>query len=330
MELARNLCPVADLEGEASPACAADAFAQAVAAGLTGARKSLPPWMLYDDVGADLFEQITALPEYYLTRTERAILTARAGEMLDAAGAPRGVAELGAGSASKTRVLIEAMLAQRDTATYFPVDVSPALPEVAQELRQRYPRLTVNPISARYPEQLGWLRSVPRRRLVLFLGSSIGNYDRHEAAGLLRAVRGQLTTGDALLLGTDLVKPASVLVPAYDDAQGVTARFNKNVLARINRELGGNFDLDGFRHLVRWNPALARMELYLCSQRDQVVPIDRLHLRVRFARGELLHTENSHKFTLPSVRALLLEAGFALERSWSDPADLFALHLARA
>jgi dimethylhistidine N-methyltransferase len=330
MELARKFRPVAAPHVDVAVPSSAEAFAQAVATGLTGAAKTLPPWMLYDDVGSDLFEQITDLPEYYLTRTERAILTERAGEMLDAAGAPRGVAELGAGSASKTRVLLEALLAQRESATYFPVDVSPSLPEVAEELRRRYPQLTVNPISARYPEELGWLRSVPRRRLVLFLGSSIGNYDRHDAAALLRGVRAQLATGDALLLGTDLVKPASVLVPAYDDAQGVTARFNKNVLARINRELGGHFDLDAFRHLVRWNPALARMELYLCSERDQVVAIEGLHLRVRFTRGELLHTENSHKFTADSVRSLLLEAGFALEQSWSDPAQLFALHLARA
>ena len=318
---------------DADQLLADDAFARAVVTGLSGCPKSLPPWMLYDDAGSDLFEQITRLPEYYLTRTERAILTRHAAEMLEAAGSPRGIAELGAGSASKTRLLLEALLAQPGTEavpSYYPVDVSPSLPEVAAQLRARYPRLAVNPISARYPEEMSWLRMVPRRRLVLFLGSSIGNYDRNEAADLLRSVRAQLSTGDALLLGTDLVKPQSVLVPAYDDAQGVTARFNKNVLARINRELGGAFDLEAFRHVVRWNPVQARMELYLQSERDQVVAIERLRMSVRFARGELLHTENSHKFTPSSVRSLLLEAGFLLERSWSDPARLFALHLGRA
>ena len=308
----------------------AAAFGEAVAAGLGKYPKSLPPWMLYDQVGADLFEQITRLPEYYLTRTERAILLEHAPAMIEAAGAPAGVAELGAGSAIKTRILLSALLEAREHATYFPVDVSPALPEVAADLETRFPRLLVSPVQARYPEEMRWLRAVPRRRLVLFLGSSIGNYDRHEATALLRSVRSQLSTGDALLLGTDMVKPASVLVPAYDDAQGVTARFTKNLLARMNRELAANFDLFAFTHHVRWNPRLARMELYLRSEKEQVVELPRLDLQVRFGRGELLHTENSHKFSDEAVRSMLHAAGFQLEQSWSDPAGLFALHLGRA
>lgn len=314
----------------AAPPEGLDAFAEAVSAGLGSHPKRLPPWMLYDDAGSELFELITRLPEYYLTRTERRILSAHAADMVEAAGLPAAVAELGAGSASKTTLLLSALLSRRQRASYYPVDISPALPAVAARLRGRFPSLEVTPVRARYPEELGWLRSVPGPRLVLFLGSSIGNYDRHEATALMRAVRAQLSPGDALLLGTDLVKPASVLVPAYDDASGVTARFNKNLLVRMNRELGADFELQSFRHHVRWNAAEARMELYLRSEIDQVVRLRRLGQTVRFSRGELLHTENSHKFTAEAVRSMLLEAGFLLERSWSDEGSLFALHLGRA
>ena len=184
-----------------------DPLGAVVLQGLTASPKRLPPWLLYDDAGSALFEEITRLPQYYLTRTERSILGLHAGSIMKSAGRPAVMVELGAGSASKTCLLLSAWLAQQRHATYVPVDVSPALPEVADQLRSRFPRLTVNPVSARYPEQLDWLASLPGPRLVLFLGSSIGNYDRAEALGLMRALRVQLRPGDALLLGTDLVKP---------------------------------------------------------------------------------------------------------------------------
>jgi L-histidine Nalpha-methyltransferase len=331
MELARHKlkAPVPPSAGET-----AAQIASVVARGLTAARKSLPPWLLYDDAGSALFEQITELPEYYLTRTERALLAEHAAAMVAAASRsappPLSLVELGAGSAVKTRLLLEALLAHQGRASYFPVDVSPSLEQVAAGLRRRFCGLEVTPVSARYPEQLGWLRAVARRRWVLFLGSSIGNYERPEAVALLRAVRAELAPGDALLLGTDLVKPEAVLVPAYDDAAGVTARFNKNILARLNRELDAEFEPDAFSHHVRWNADESRMELYLRSDVDQLVHIGALRLTVRFARGELLHTENSHKFDLDDVRAMLAEAGFALETSWTDAQSWFALHLCRA
>lgn len=300
-----------------------------VADGLRASPKRLPPWLLYDDAGSALFEEITRLPEYYLTRTERAILGANAAAILQAAGDPAVMVELGAGSASKTRLLLQAWLAMQPRARYVPVDVSPSLAQVADELRAELPGLTVSPVSARYPEQLGFLLRLPRPRLVLFLGSSIGNYDRADALDLLTALRASLSPGDGLVLGTDLVKPDSVLVPAYDDRAGVTARFNKNLLHRLNRELGASFDPDDFAHHVRWNTEHCRMELFLRSLTDQLVTIDRLGITVRFARGELLHTENSHKFTVPGVRTLLAEAGFELETTWSDRRRWFALHLAR-
>src|SRR5829696_2382499 len=186
-----------------------------------------------------------------------------------AAGEPAVMVELGAGSASKTRLLLEAWLARQSHPRYVPVDVSPALDQMAADLRADLPGLMVTPVSARYPEELDWLPRLRGPRLVLFLGSSIGNYDRADALALLRAVRMQLSPGDAFLLGTDLVKPAEVLVPAYDDPAGVTARFNKNLLERLNRELGAHFDLDDFAHHVRWNAGCSRMELYLRSLTDQ-------------------------------------------------------------
>lgn len=326
MDLARDL-------SSAEPVGAHhDAVAAAVFDGLHATPKRLPPWMLYDKAGAALFEDITRLPEYYLTRTERSLLATHAADMIEAAAESDDrltMVELGAGSADKTRLLLKALLDRQTTGTFCPVDVSPELPAVAAELRAELPGLEVVPVSARYPEELGWLRKVPGRRLVLFLGSSIGNYDSADSLALLRGVRRELRTGDALLLGTDLVKPADVLVPAYDDAAGVTAQFNKNVLARINRELGGRFDLEAFSHHVRWNPRESRMELYLRSHHDQIVCIDRLRMRVRFAAGELLHTENSHKFTVPRVGRLVHEAGFDLEETWTDERGWFALHLAR-
>jgi L-histidine Nalpha-methyltransferase len=330
MELARHKLKGDSAAPEAAAGDSAAQVAAVVARGLGAAHKSLPPWLLYDDAGSALFEEITELPEYYLTRTERALLGTHARAMVAAAGPPLSVVELGAGSAVKTELLLQALLARQGRGCYYPVDVSPALGEVAAGLRRRYCSLEVTPVSARYPEQLGWLRAVPRRRWVLFLGSSIGNYERPEAVALLRAVRAELAPGDALLLGTDLVKPASVLLPAYDDAAGVTAAFNKNLLARLNRELDAEFELEAFSHHVRWNAGESRIELHLRSEVDQLVHIGALRMTVRFARGELLHTENSHKFDEDGVRTMLAEAGFGLETTWSDERRWFALHLCRA
>ena len=306
-----------------------DPVAQTVRAGLARTPKALPPWLFYDDAGSELFEAITGLPEYYPTRTERAILTDFAQQMLDAAGEDLTVVELGAGSADKTQILLEALLARQDRATFVPVDVSPALPAVAEALREKYPGLSVVPISARFPGELEWLAEVPGRRLVLFLGSSIGNYTPHEAQALLEGVRQGLREGDVFLLGTDLVKSRELLLAAYDDSQGVTAAFNKNMLARINRELGGRFDLDAFQHVVKWNTRERRIEIYLHSQRDQKVAIRDLGMVVRFSQGELLHTENSHKFTVDGVRALMEAAGFECAQTWMDARRWFALTLGR-
>ena len=305
------------------------AVARAVAEGLLRADKRLPPWLLYDQRGSALFEEITELPEYYPTRTERAILAAHAGEMIDAAGTPVAIAELGAGTATKTRLLLEALLQRQPRAAYVPIDVSASALAIAQAALAPVRGLSVHPMVGRYPEELGVLDAIPGRRLLLFLGSNLGNYDPEPARALLAAVRARLRPGDALLIGTDLRKPARVLIPAYDDAAGVTARFNKNVLARLNRELGAEFDLPAFRHVVRWNSAASRVELYLESMRAQRVWLGALGASAQFAAGERIHTESSYKFTRAGLRELFRAAGFEWERSWHDERRWFAVHLLR-
>jgi dimethylhistidine N-methyltransferase len=306
------------------------AVAVDVRAGLFSRPKRLPPWLFYDAIGSELFEEITRLPEYYLTRTELGILRENADAIIEQAGAPAALVELGAGSATKTRALIAPLLARHPRATYLPIDVSPtALAEAARQLRETFPSLAIHPVVAKYPEELGFLSRAPHPRLVLFLGSNIGNYEPAEGTSLLRAFREHLLPGDTLLLATDLRKDPAVLVPAYDDAAGVTARFNKNVLARLNRELGARFDLDAFRHVARWNARASRMEMHLESEAAQSVPIAALGLSVSFRAGEGIHTENSYKFTERMVRRMLKTAGFTWQRTFTDARRWFAVHLAR-
>jgi L-histidine N-alpha-methyltransferase len=305
------------------------AVAAAVRAGLAKPRKSLPPWLLYDAMGSALFEEITALPEYYLTRTERAILQESSDEIISAAGLPLEIVELGAGSATKTSLLLEALLARQPTALYTPVDVSATALRLAVAELRRFRRLHVRPIQARYPDELVLPERSAERRLVVFLGSNIGNYEPSEARALLAGVRARLEPGDAFLLGADLAKSPRLLRPAYDDAAGVTARFNLNVLTRLNRELGAGFDLARFRHVVKWNAAASRMELYVESTVAQTVPIRALGTKVTFGRGERIHTESSYKLTRSALRGLLVDAGFKPEAKWYDGRGWFGLFLAR-
>ncbi len=305
------------------------AIAPEVREGLTRSPKSLPPKLFYDAEGSALFEEITRLPEYYLTRTERAILEANAEAICRRAGDNLALIELGAGSADKTQVLIGELLRRQLRVLYAPLDISPAALQQAQKsLAARFDgRLAVHPIVADIAD-LTAIRATPEPRLVLYIGSSLGNLDKSEAVSLLRRIRAVLNSRDHLLLGTDLVKSPAALLPAYDDAAGVTERFNKNILARINRELGGRFDLDAFRHVAVWNALQSRIEIYLESCREQTVWIDALRLAVRFAAGERLHTENSHKYTIPGVQALLAATGFRPECAWTDGSLYYAVHLA--
>jgi L-histidine Nalpha-methyltransferase len=306
------------------------AYAEEVYKGLTDSPKTLPCKLFYDSAGSTLFEEITRLPEYYLTRTELQILREDAREMARAAGDGITVVELGAGTAAKTCTLLQALSQRQLRVPYLPVDISPdALKEARERVEVQCPQVSVRPVIADFSQGFAFLRDIPGRKLVLYLGSSIGNFNPEAAVEMLTHIRMQLDQRDALLLGTDLVKEPSTLVPAYNDAQGVTEQFNKNILQRLNRELGADFNLDFFRHIACWNPQQSRVEIYLESLRAQLVAIPSLKLCVRFANGERIHTENSYKYTLGMVHDMLEPAGFGLTHTWFDQRKWFALHLAR-
>ncbi|MFI7407560.1 L-histidine N(alpha)-methyltransferase [Streptomyces sp. NPDC049627] len=309
------------------PEDATDAALRAdVLKGLTGTPKTLPPKWFYDAQGSELFEQITALPEYYPTRAEREILIDRAGEIAAATGA-RTLVELGSGSSEKTRYLIDALTGLH---TYVPVDVSEsALTQAGQALIEERPGLDVHALIADFTAGLT-LPDTPGPRLVAFLGGTIGNLLPAERAAFLASVRALLSPGDALLLGTDLVKDERVLVEAYDDAAGVTAAFNKNVLAVINRELGADFDPGAFDHVALWDAEREWIEMRLRSRTAQTVKVPALDLAVDFAAGEEMRTEVSAKFRKEGVRAELSAAGLELAHWWTDRQGRFALSLSVA
>lgn len=300
-------------------------------AGLSMRPKSLPSKLFYDAVGSRLFEKITRLPEYYLTRSELEILQDHAAEFAGmAASKNMAIIELGAGTAAKTATLLTTMAARSAAVHYVPVDISPAaLQKAQQQLQSCGGKIRVQPMVVDFSDGFGFLRRIPGRKLVLYLGSSIGNLRQDAAIAMLSEVRAELTEGDALLLGTDLVKAPEILLPAYDDAQGVTAAFNKNLLRRLNREFSANFDLDAFRHSAIWNAAQSRIEIYLVSERAQRVRLGVLRREIAFAAGERLHTEDSCKYTIPAVRHMLGAAGFQLVHTWLDRRGWFALHWAQ-
>ncbi len=305
-------------------------IAEDVISGLSRQPKSLPPKLFYDKAGSALFECITKLPEYYLTRTETAILQSSADTMAVATGPITSLVELGAATSRKTRILISAFLRHAPGFWFSPVDISLA-PLRAGELaiRRRFPEVRYRSILTDFMKDLSFLRELPPPRLVLYLGSSIGNLDPMPAITFLTRLRRALQPGDALLLGTDMRKSPEILIPAYDDKCGITAAFNKNILTRINRELGGHFAVGQFRHLARWNDRESRMEIYLESAVRQSVRIDLLDSVIEFERGELIHTENSYKYSEAMVDWLLDSAGFVREKTWVDEGRWFAEHLAR-
>ena len=303
--------------------------------GLASQPKTLSPWLFYDSAGSLLFEAITELPEYYLTRTERSILADHAEEIVAAAAGDREltIIELGAGTATKTSLLLKAAVQRQGSITYHAIDVShTALAEAKATLESELPGVRVEPTVADYTDGLEQISNAGgfARRLVLYIGSSIGNFSPEEALDLLRRVRTQLGSGDGLLLGVDLVKEKDLLLAAYNDSSGVTADFNKNVLTRINRELSANFELNRFSHKAVWNASRSRVEMHLESLLAQQVSIAALGLDLRFARGETIHTENSYKFTPERVAALLNQAGFAVEEQWTDRQGWFGVCLATA
>lgn len=312
--------------------------------GLTARPRTLAPWLFYDEAGSRLFEQITALPEYYLTRVERGIFSDHADEILrEAAGEEKQqltLIELGAGTAAKTGVLLAAVIRQQGSVIYQPVDVSETALELAsRNIQANFPGVSVRCQVADYtrePLPLDRLRGL--RTLALYIGSSIGNFSPEAARSLLRNVRAQLLPGDKLLLGTDLGpgphKDVATLLAAYNDGAGMTAAFNRNVLVRLNRELGADFDPQGFAHRAIWNAKLSRIEMHLVSLTAQRVHIPANSagsaLVLDFESGETVHTENSYKFTPASIQALLAAADFAVANAWQDPQQLFSVTLATA
>jgi L-histidine N-alpha-methyltransferase len=299
-----------------------------VRAGLREQPRTLPPKWFYDKVGSDLFTEITRLPEYYPTRAEAEILRTRADAIAFHSGAAT-VIELGSGSSEKTRLLLDALTRHGTLRRYVPVDVSAdALADAAHALIGDYADLTVHGVVADFTEHLQLLPDTPGPRLMVFLGGTIGNLEPADRAVFLHAVRDGLRPGDHLLLGTDLVKSPSVLVPAYDDAAGVTARFNRNVLAVINRELAADFDVESFEHVAIWDDREQWIEMRLRARGPQQVYIADLDLRVALADGEEIRTEISAKFTADRVRAELGTAGLGVRHWWTDDAGRFALSLA--
>lgn len=319
------------LERDDAPASSdhVPAFRADVIAGLSAARKSIPARWLYDRRGSELFEAITLLPEYYPTRTETALLERHVGDMARLAGPGRAVVEFGSGSATKTPLLLAAVA----PACYVPIDISGEfLREAAGGLASRFPGLPIHPIEADFTRAITLPGAVGKApRLGFFPGSTIGNLSASNAVDLLRAMAGTLMAGTAgegalLLIGMDRVKDRQELIAAYDDAQGVTAAFNLNLLARINHELGADIPIDAFGHKIVWNDHEARIEMHLEARRDLSFTVGRRSFQMR--RGETIHTENSHKYGPRSASLLLAAGGWTVLREWTDTDNRFALLLA--
>jgi L-histidine Nalpha-methyltransferase len=295
--------------------------------GLSSSPKSLPPKWFYDSVGSDLFDQITRLPEYYPTRAEAEILRAQSAEIALVAGADT-LVELGSGTSEKTRILLAALNDAGTLRRFVPFDVDAnVLSAAGAAIQCEYPDIEIAAVCGDFEEHLS---EIPDggRRLFVFLGSTIGNLTPEPRAEFLATLAGVMRPGDSLLLGTDLVKDTGRLVAAYDDPAGVTARFNRNVLAVVNRELDADFDIDAYRHVARWNGEQERMEMYLRAERAQRVNIAALDLTVEFAAGEEILTEVSCKFRPDAVAAELARAGLRGTRWWTDDAGDFGLSLA--
>jgi L-histidine N-alpha-methyltransferase len=313
-------------------------FANDVARCLASKTKYLSPKYLYDKVGSQLFEQICLQPEYYLTRTEASILNKHAPLISKLAGSNIKIIELGSGSSSKTAILLSYLSSQKKRIYYFPIDISSSiLTESERKLKSQFPNASIIGIRSDYETgidraaaeciAIGSNKNIPYTNLVLFLGSSIGNFEFKEAQSLLRSVREKIHTNDFLLIGFDLQKEESVLNAAYNDKAGMTAKFNLNLLARINRELGGNFELRKFEHCAFYSHERHRIEMHLVSKTDQQLYIGALGKTFAIREGESIHTENSYKYSLSQIAALAEDCGFTVEKNFTDEKRWFDLAL---
>ncbi len=301
---------------------------EALIAGLDRPDKSISPKYFYDETGSQLFEQITRLPEYYLTDTELQIMEAHVDEMTALIGPSASLIEFGSGSSLKTQMLLQHM---RAPAAYVPVDISEDhLLASQRRISEKFPDIEVLPVAADFtrPFDLPEPSVMPLRNVVYFPGSTIGNFEDEDALDLMRVMREEARDGGALLIGADLQKDASVIHAAYNDGDGVTARFNLNMLEHLNREFGAQFDIDAFEHRASYDEEQGRVVMQLVSQRDQVVRID--DARIAIARGEAITTEYSHKYTLDGFADMVAAAGFSTERTWTDANDWFSVHYCTA
>jgi L-histidine Nalpha-methyltransferase len=313
-------------------------FANDVARCLASKNKYISPKYLYDKVGSQLFEQICLQPEYYLTRTETSILNKHAPLISKLAGSNIKIIELGSGSSSKTAILLSHFSSQKKRIYYFPIDISSSiLIESERKLKSQFPNASIIGIRSDYETgidraaaecmAIGNNKNIPHTKLVLFLGSSIGNFELIEAQSLLRSVREKLHTNDFLLIGFDLQKDKAVLNAAYNDKAGMTSKFNLNLLARINRELGGNFELGKFEHCAFYSHERHRIEMHLVSKTDQQLYIGTLGKTFAIRKGESIHTENSYKYSLSQIAALAENCGFTIEKNFTDEKRWFDLAL---
>jgi dimethylhistidine N-methyltransferase len=306
-----------------------DSFAKDVVAGLSSNPKTLPPKYFYDHIGSKLFEAICDLPEYYVTRTEFSILQNFADDIAGQFDDNVTIVELGSGNSSKTRLLIEALIRQKGKLHYLPVDISKSiLMETSHALLSSYRQLRVSAYISEYFTALRHLQQETfESKLILFLGSNIGNFEPEAAVDFLKKTYATMQESDRLLMGADLMKDKSIVEPAYDDSQGITAQFNMNLLTRMNRDLGGNFDLSQFRHKAFLNETLGRVEMHVESLRQQAVTLHQLKREFFFEKGETIHTENSYKFTFPVLKKLAARGGFEIEKTWMDQRKWFSLNL---
>ncbi|AKD05798.1 methyltransferase [Pontibacter korlensis] len=304
------------------------AFARDVDEGLSKEQKTLPSRYFYDGTGSRLFQQIMELPEYYLTRCEQEVLTTNKQAMaaLFARGSYFHLIDLGAGDALKTKVLLAELTQQKLAFDYVPVDISgDAMQQLSKSLHNEIPNLKVEAVVGEYFQSLDWLQeNKSERKVVLFLGSNIGNFEEPESIRFLTSVRSYLQPGDQLLMGVDLRKDPEMILKAYDDASGITAAFNLNLLQRINKELGGDFNVNQFRHYAMYNPLEGVMRSFLISLSDQDVHIQGSNKTYHFNAWEAIHTENSHKYTIPQIKMLGQLCGFRIEKVFYDSKQLFA------
>jgi len=328
MEINTAFQPMIDLSLKKNGDNATAAFATDVNYGLSQDQKSLPSRYFYDGKGSRLFQKIMDLPEYYLTRSEYEVLTENKETIIEefAGEGFFHLIDLGAGDALKTKILLQQLADRHSAFNYIPVDISvDAMQQLSNSLHTGMPEISVQAIVGEYFQALEWLQANKTgRKVVLFLGSNIGNFKADESRDFLCSVRAYLQPGDKLLMGIDLHKDPDIILRAYDDAAGVTAAFNLNLLRRINRELGGNFDLEQFRHYPLYNPQDGVMRSYLVSKKEQEVYIRDLRKSFHFAAWEAIHTENSHKYTLPQVKELGMACGFTLQSVFQDNNHRFA------